>query len=125
MELTRRELVAAFLGSAVAASACRKTAPREPVPGALVDRVVDTGHRLRAGPLPLAAEAQTVDVLVVGGGVAGLSAAWRLAAAGVKDVRVLELDAEAGARRARGGTRCPPTRGARTTCRRPWWTGAR
>ncbi|OJH34148.1 twin-arginine translocation pathway signal [Cystobacter ferrugineus] len=96
VELTRRELVAAFLGSAVAASACRKTAPRERVPGALVDRVVDTGHRLRAGPLPLAAEAQPVDVLVVGGGVAGLSAAWRLAAAGVKDVRVLELDAEAG-----------------------------
>ncbi|MET0405000.1 MAG: FAD-dependent oxidoreductase, partial [Cystobacter sp.] len=30
------------------------------------------------------------------GGAAGLSAAWRLAAAGVKDFRVLELDGEAG-----------------------------
>ena len=29
MELTRRELVAAFLGSAVAASACRRQGPRE------------------------------------------------------------------------------------------------
>ena len=52
MELTRRELVAAFLGSAVAASACRKTAPREPTPGALVDRVVDTGpYRLVRHPI--------------------------------------------------------------------------
>jgi len=96
VELKRRELIAAFLGSAVAASACRKRAPRAPVPGGLVDRVVDEGHRLRGGGLPRAAEAQSVDVLVVGAGAAGLSAAWRLAAAGVKDVRVLELDTEAG-----------------------------
>jgi len=96
VELTRRELVAAFLGSAVAASACRRERPREPVPGALVDRAVDVGHKLRGGPLPRAAEAQPVDVLVVGAGVAGLSAAWRLAAAGVKDVRVVELESEPG-----------------------------
>ncbi|HEY0095406.1 MAG TPA: FAD/NAD(P)-binding protein, partial [Archangium sp.] len=96
MELTRRELVAAFLGSAVAASACRRTRAREPVPGAIVDRAVDVGHKLRGGALPRAAEAQPVDVLVVGGGVAGLSAAWRLAAAGVKDVRVVELESEPG-----------------------------
>jgi len=96
VELTRRELVAAFLGSAVAASACRRERPREPVPGALVDRAVDVGHKLRGGPLPRAAEAQPVDVLVVGAGVAGLSAAWRLAAAGVKDVRVVELESELG-----------------------------
>ena len=96
MELSRRDLITAFLGSAVAASACRKPAPRVPVPGGLVDRVVEEGHRLRTGVLPRAAEAQPVDVLVVGGGVAGLSAAWRLKAAGVTDVRVLELDAEAG-----------------------------
>jgi glycine/D-amino acid oxidase-like deaminating enzyme len=96
VELTRRELVAAFLGSAVAASACRRSAPREPVPGALVDRAVEVGHRLRKGPLPRAAEAQPVEVLVVGAGVAGLSAAWRLKAAGLEDVRVVELDEEVG-----------------------------
>ncbi len=96
MELTRRELVAAFLGSAVAASACRRSRPREPVPGALVDRAVEVGHRLRGGPLPRAAEARPVEVLIVGAGIAGLSAAWRLAAAGVKDVRVVELDEEVG-----------------------------
>ncbi|MBF5045162.1 MULTISPECIES: FAD-dependent oxidoreductase [Myxococcaceae] len=98
MELSRRELLAAFLGSAVAAQACRRPeASGAPVPGALVDRAVQSGHRLRAGgPLPRAAEAERVDVLVVGAGIAGLSAAWRLAGAGVTDFRVLELDAKAG-----------------------------
>lgn len=96
MELTRRELIAAFLGSAVAASACRKTRPRETVPGAIVDRAVEVGHRLRGGPLPRAEVAEPVDVLVVGGGIAGLSAAWRLAGAGVSDYRVVELEAEVG-----------------------------
>jgi glycine/D-amino acid oxidase-like deaminating enzyme len=96
VELTRRELVAAFLGSAVAASACRRARPRETVPGAIVDRAVEVGHKLRGGPLPRADVAERVDVLVVGAGVAGLSAAWRLAGAGVKDYRVVELEAEAG-----------------------------
>jgi len=96
VELTRRELVAAFLGSAVAASACRRQGPRESVPGAIIDRAVEVGHTLRGGALPRADVLEPVDVLVVGAGVAGLSAAWRLAGAGVKGVRVLELEAEAG-----------------------------
>ncbi len=96
MELTRRELIAAFLGSAVAASACKRSGSRALVPGELVDRAVDTGHRLRGGPLPRAEVAEPVEVLIIGAGIAGLSAAWRLAGAGVKGVRVVELDDEAG-----------------------------
>ncbi|RKG96278.1 FAD-dependent oxidoreductase [Corallococcus sp. CA053C] len=96
VELTRRELVAAFLGASVASACQRQQAPRAPVPGAIVDRAVDTGHKLRGGPLPRAETFEPVDVLIVGAGAAGLSAAWRLARAGVKDVRVVELEAEAG-----------------------------
>ncbi len=96
MELTRRELVAAFLGSAVAASACRRSRPRAVVPGAIVDRAVEVGHKLRGAPLPRAEVAEPVGVLVVGAGIAGLSAAWRLAGAGVQDYRVVELEAEPG-----------------------------
>lgn len=96
VELTRRELIAAFLGSAVAASACQRSRPRETVPGAVVDRALETGHRLRGGPLPRAEGAEPVEVLIIGAGVAGLSAAWRLAGAGVKDVRVVELEDEPG-----------------------------
>nr|WP_274622049.1 FAD-dependent oxidoreductase [Myxococcus fulvus] len=93
--MTRRELIAAFLGSAVA-SACKRDAPRAPIPGAVVDRAVEVGHKLRGGPLPVAQTVEPVDVLVVGGGIAGLSAAWRLMGAGVKDVRVVELEADVG-----------------------------
>lgn len=96
MELSRRELLAAFLGSAVA-SACQRARGREPVPGAVIDRAVETGHWLRQGkPLPRAAEAEQVEVLVVGGGAAGLSAAWRLGAAGLKGFQVVEHEEELG-----------------------------
>jgi hypothetical protein len=90
--LTRRELVASFLGAAVA-SACKRGERQAPVPGAVVDRAFETGHLLRSGPLPVSREPpRPLDVLVVGAGAAGLSAAWRLTAAGVGDLRVCELD---------------------------------
>src|SRR4051812_10892558 len=94
MSTSRRELIASFLGLAVADLACRRRAPA-PVPGELVDlAMIETGHLLRKGPLPLASEVErTVDVLVVGAGAAGLSAAWRLAGA---DVLVCELDSVEG-----------------------------
>lgn len=95
MELTRRELVEAFLGSSVAL-ACKGGAKRPPLPGGIVDRAMEVGHRLRGGPLPLAPEVERVDVLIVGAGVAGLSAAWRMASAGVRDYRVLELESDPG-----------------------------
>ncbi|MCI0669825.1 MAG: NAD(P)-binding protein [Myxococcaceae bacterium] len=103
LSLTRRELIASVLGAAVAQSACKDTQPRSPVPGAIVDRAVHAGHALREGSLPLhTGPFRSVDVAIVGAGVAGLSAAWRLAAAGVQDVVVCELEAHEGGT-ARGG----------------------
>lgn len=52
------------------------------------------GHLLRDGGAPSPSSAglpESADVVIVGGGVAGLSAAWRLAPLGL-DVRVLELE---------------------------------
>lgn len=92
--LGRRELLHTFLGLTASASACKR-APKE-VPVAFVDAVRESGHRLRGGPLPRAENAQAVECLVVGAGAAGLSAAWRLAAAGVEDVLVVEVDEAAG-----------------------------
>ncbi len=90
---SRRDLLAGFLGAAVANSACRRPRTRATVPGALVDRAVQTGHLLRGPPPPLATEDEAVvDALVVGGGAAGLSAAWRLAGAGLERLVVVELD---------------------------------
>ena len=54
------------------------------------------GHRLREGGFPAPAETRRVGVLIVGGGISGLSAAWRLANAGVDDFLVLEIDSEPG-----------------------------
>ena len=60
----------------------------------------ERGHRLRdlgkSGRLPAPAVLRQAAVLVVGGGVAGLACARELAAAGIDDVQVLELEDTAG-----------------------------
>jgi protoporphyrinogen oxidase len=93
---SRRELIASFLGLAVAEAACRKR-DVAPLPGTLVDRVHETGHLLRGPPLPRAAAAERrLDALIIGAGAAGLSAAWRLRGAGLNDFLVAEVDSETG-----------------------------
>lgn len=97
MTLHRRELIAAFLGAAVAHAGCKRRAANvAQVPGELVDRAVQTGHLLREGPPKLTNDVRSVDVLIVGGGVAGLSAAWRLRGGGVRDLLLVELESELG-----------------------------
>lgn len=88
MELTRRDLLATFLGAAVA---CRQREAPLP-PGELVGASDSVGHRLRGGPLPRPSRWETHDVVIAGGGIAGLSAAWRLAHAGIRDVVLFELE---------------------------------
>jgi phytoene dehydrogenase-like protein len=121
VSLTRRELLAAFLGTPFLA-ACRAGRPaRLPFEGELLGNDLRLGHRLRApriaGLRPIASTPESsnpalppgsglrtsrASVVVVGAGVAGLSAAWRLERAGVRDFRILELEREAGGT-ARGG----------------------
>ena len=91
VELSRRDLLAAFLGVPFAALACRTRAPQLP-PGELVGASHETGHRLRGGPIPQPSRWETHDVVIVGGGVAGLAAAWRLAHGGLRDVVLFELE---------------------------------
>ena len=91
----RRELLAAFLGPAALAglSGCGTRDTPLP-PGSLVGPSVDFGHRLRDGWRPVPSAEQTVEAcgtLIVGGGVAGFGAAWRLARAGITDFQLLEL----------------------------------
>ncbi|UCV13305.1 NAD(P)-binding protein [Dechloromonas denitrificans] len=54
------------------------------------------GHRLRDGDFPPPGETRRTDVLIVGGGISGLSAAWQLSRAAVDDFIVLDLENEAG-----------------------------
>jgi hypothetical protein len=103
VELSRRDLLTTFLGAPFAAMACRTRAPRLP-PGSLVGASQDVGHRLRQpGSLPQPSRWESHDVAIVGSGVAGLAAAWRLAAAGIRDVAMFELEPVAGGTSRSGG----------------------
>src|SRR5687768_13916905 len=73
------------------------------IDGCIVGPSIERGHRLRrhtSFDLP-ADRFREVGVLIVGGGIAGLAAAWRLKRRGYEDFVLLELE------RAPGGTsRC-------------------
>jgi len=95
--LSRRDLLTALLSAPVAAAACKKRPPPLP-PGELAFPSEKLGHRVRDGAkVEVPADAWTsASVVIVGAGVAGLSAAWRLARAGVSDVAIVELDTAPG-----------------------------
>ena len=95
--MRRREFIAALAAAAWAAG-CRDGATVVPAlpPGELLGASHGAGHRLRGRDFPAPAETQDHQVVIVGGGVAGLAAAWRLLKAGISDFRILELEADAG-----------------------------
>jgi hypothetical protein len=103
VELTRRDVLASFLGAAVA---CRQREVVPLPPGALVGASDSIGHRLRGGPLPQPSRWETHEVVIAGGGIAGLSAAWRLAHSGIRDVVLFELEPALGGT-SRSGTAFP------------------
>ena len=95
---SRRDFVAMLLGAPMAAAlACRGGAPAIP-PGALVGTGMARGHAALRDARAVAAPPAWREhaVVIVGAGVAGLTAAWELARRGVRDVVVLELDDVAG-----------------------------
>lgn len=102
---TRREALCAC-GALPAAllAGCHAEAARPLPPGELIGASDDLGHRLRDGlrPRPPADAFRDVDIVIVGGGIAGLSAAWRLTRRGCTSFVLLELEAEAGGT-SRGG----------------------
>src|SRR5205823_3688912 len=86
----------AFIGTSAAllAAGCMRPAP--PPPGAMLGTRHLVGHRLRDGGLPAPRESRRAKVAIVGAGIAGLSAAWRLRQAGFADFELLELEDGAG-----------------------------
>jgi phytoene dehydrogenase-like protein len=91
----RREILAAFLGTPAALAACRSRSEIPPLPeGEIVGLSDVVGHRLRgtARVEPSADNWERAGVVIVGGGIAGLSAAWRFLRAGFEDFVLLELE---------------------------------
>ncbi|HEX8721725.1 MAG TPA: NAD(P)-binding protein [Pyrinomonadaceae bacterium] len=95
---TRRELLAAFLGAPFALAACGgRGAGNAPLPGGEIVGASDRlGHLIREGVRPEPEAWERAGVCIVGGGVAGLAAAWRFLRAGFEDFVLLELEPAAG-----------------------------
>jgi monoamine oxidase len=91
----RRDFIAAGAAALVTSACGGKAAPALP-PGALLAPRHDVGHRLRDGGLPRATETRRRSVVIVGGGIGGLSAAWRFRRAGFDDFELIELEASPG-----------------------------
>jgi len=85
-----------------------------PIAGGFVEDDAPVGHALRDGTLKRRAgarEQRRASVVIVGGGMGGLSAGWQLDALGVRDWLLLELADSAG-----GNSRA----GENSTTRYPW-----
>src|ERR1700741_5035344 len=96
MRLSRRDLLRGLAGAAgIAGAACsRRHGPR--LTGSIVGGAHARGHRVRDGFRPEPEAWQDVAVAVLGGGVAGLSAAWTLDRAGLRHFVLLEREAAPG-----------------------------
>ena len=57
---------------------------------------MDLGHLLREPTLPIPSETRRVPVVIIGGGIGGLSAGWKLAKSGFKDFQIVEMETETG-----------------------------
>jgi len=101
VSLSRRGFLAGL--ASVALVGCGRKTDR-PVAGGFLDDGGALGHRLRGGARggspsadrAAARRVERVPVIVVGGGIAGLSAAWHMERRSFQDYLVLEMEGQAG-----------------------------
>src|SRR6185369_8316440 len=68
-----------------------------PITGSFVNDSFPAGHRLRDhASFSAPRRSEKVSVVIVGGGIGGLSAAWRLQKRGFNDFVLLEMNPQAG-----------------------------
>jgi NAD(P)-binding Rossmann-like domain len=99
MKLTRKSFLSGIAKGLAAAGLPQihgMPALAAPVPGKLVGANSSRGHKLRDGSFPSPQDLIETDVVIVGGGISGLSAAHRFAAAGFKKFILLEHEDRTG-----------------------------
>jgi len=89
----RTFVVGAALTGAAALAGCTRESVME---GAIVGPNRAVGHRLREGTLPVPGRRERVEVMIVGGGIAGLAAARELGRASIGETVLVELEGELG-----------------------------
>ncbi|CAN5692728.1 FAD-dependent oxidoreductase [soil metagenome] len=95
---TRREILSAFLSLPFALSACKSNSEISSIDGEIVGASVNVGHILRENrniKVP-ANNWENTKVAIIGGGVAGLSAAWKFTKENFHDFILLELESAIG-----------------------------
>ena len=93
MSISRRR----FLQASSAALIGLSIKGDRPIAGGFVNDAFELGHKLRdRAAFPSAKNIERHAVVIVGGGIAGLSAAWRLQKRGFKDFVLLEMNEQAG-----------------------------
>ena len=95
--MRRRQFISTVAGAALAAG-CKRPARWS---GGIVGAAHAAGHRLREGKFPSPSRTEKCGAVVVGGGIAGLTAAHRLQKSG-RDFLLLELEREPGGNSASG-----------------------
>ncbi|MBL0076557.1 MAG: NAD(P)-binding protein [Rhodocyclaceae bacterium] len=101
--MRRRDFLGAAAGAVAFGSTPAKaffsdtTAATPPLPpGILSGANSQLGHRLRSPKFPPPTQTKRVAVAIVGAGIGGLSAAWKLTRAGCNDFMLLDLEHEPG-----------------------------
>ena len=98
MKFTRREILTAFLGLPFALTACKSNSETTEVAGDIIGANVNVGHLLRENRSPEVPTNnwETIKVAIIGGGAAGLSAAWKFQKENFSDFILLELENKIG-----------------------------
>lgn len=101
MKITRRHILKSGAALLAALGLPRFAGPAfasasAAVPGEILGAAAAAGHKLWQMGFAEPAEILQKDVVIVGGGIAGLGAAYRLHKAGVKDFALLELEKDPG-----------------------------
>lgn len=100
MKLSRRKLIAGGLASLCSLWLYRFAkyfnVGNKVIPGELLGASSNIGHKLRSGSFPQPSKKLKNDVVIIGAGISGLAAGYRLAKAGFNDFVVLDLEKQAG-----------------------------